>query len=404
MALTKAQAKRIAEVSLASAAQVFLGSNAVIPVIRAAVPIPRRRTGTLGELGTKITPTQTDAQAAEQIMAEMGLTPEQYDYYAAMTGAPKRGPTPQELHDSLLTQISGLAGGSDVQASVETIQAKPGYANFAKRATEAGYDPVQLINERNANIHDYKKGGIAKQIGTFLDKSGIAKVITYGTILAAGAGAVTAITGAGAGAGGAAGGSSSGAATGATGATATASPLTAAHAAAMQTALAPIAAPTGTALTTGATAIKAATAVKSAAGAAATTSGILDQVKTVAPKVVDGINKARTIEAVANGDVPPPPIDIGSGSMTDWASAIADQYVQQQMTDAEKELVAQQIRELQAKASTIPASGSYYPAPEVPTTIQSAMLGSKDFNILIALGAAALAFAVAGSRKNAKRR
>lgn len=204
---------------------------------------------------------------------------------------------------------------------------------------------------------------------------------------ASGAGVFSAFTG-----GGSAAGTAAAAAPAATTA-ATAAPAAAAAAPTAAT-LAPVALPasavpiaTGGALTTATTAATAAAAIPKLAP-------IIDKAKEIAPKVVEGVNTARTVAAVANGDVPPPPIDIGDGSLTDWASAIAEQYITGKLSDAERERLTREIQTLQNQAAAnAPASVPYTPAAQVPGQIQAAMAEKKDDNLLLVLLAAGIPLA-----------
>lgn len=127
-------------------------------------------------------------------------------------GLPPLPPTEQQVRENLLTRLSGIAPASDRPASLEQLQGTPGFNLFAQRASEAGLDPAELVNARNQNIETFVTGGNAAQMGDFFDRSGLGDLITYGTIAAAGAGALSGLAGAGGagGAGGSAGGASSG--------------------------------------------------------------------------------------------------------------------------------------------------------------------------------------------------
>ncbi len=59
------------------------------------------------------------------------------------------------------------------------------------------------------------------------------------------------------------------------------------------------------------------------------------------------VNAKRTIDAVKNGELPPPPISLGDGSLTDFASitgeAILQDRLQRQLTEAEKKMMEAEI-------------------------------------------------------------
>lgn len=62
-----------------------------------------------------------------------------------------------------------------------------------------------------------------------------------------------------------------------------------------------------------------------------------------APKVINTINTTRTITAMAKGELPPPPIRPMDGSFTDWAMLVAQDKLQRKLTEAEEELLLEQI-------------------------------------------------------------
>lgn len=59
------------------------------------------------------------------------------------------------------------------------------------------------------------------------------------------------------------------------------------------------------------------------------------------------INTKRTVEAVVNGQLPPPPISLGDGSLTDFASITAEKILQDQLqrklTEAEEKMMLAEI-------------------------------------------------------------
>jgi hypothetical protein len=152
-----------------------------------------------------------------------------------------------------------------------------------------------------------------------------------------------------------------------------------------------------------ATAAGAGAVVAKGAAAASSIGGVVQKAKTIAPKIVEGINTARTVSAVANGEVPPPPIDIGSGSMTDWASAIAQEYIAGELSDAQQKALDEQIRLLQANAKPYAGAGDQYaPSSQVPREVQEAMQSSASNRdtllLLLALGVPILFFMASEGR------
>ena len=72
------------------------------------------------------------------------------------------------------------------------------------------------------------------------------------------------------------------------------------------------------------------------------------------------INTKRTIEAVVNGELPPPPISLGDGSLTDFASITGEKILQDQLqrklTEAEEKMLLAEIeRQRQYLAQFEPA-------------------------------------------------
>lgn len=169
-------------------------------------------------------PTFDQAQFEREWAQQYGQYPrDQQNYLRAMMGYGPLPLTQGEKRDQYLQMITDLVGtrrNSNGQTrakstSMGSLAKVPGWNQLADRMRADGFDPEQLVLQRNRNIETYEKGGIASQIGSFMDRSGLGDVITYGTIGAAGAGGVTAFmpafgAGAGVGAGGA-GGSGAGA-------------------------------------------------------------------------------------------------------------------------------------------------------------------------------------------------
>lgn len=165
---------------------------------------------------------------------------------------------------------------------------------------------------------------------------------------------------------------------------ATAVPATATITPTVLTAATPIV--TGAGITTaGALTTAATTASAVGAGAkildAVETAGVIDKAKEIAPKIIEGVNTARTVAAVANGEVPPPPIDIGDGSLADWAAAIGEQYVAGQISETERAMLQAEVQRLQTEVASQAQSGvPYYPSSQVPVVVQGAMADKKEGN------------------------
>lgn len=133
----------------------------------------------------------------------------------------------------------------------------------------------------------------------------------------------------------------------------------------------------------------------------------------IIPKVVQGVNAARTIAAVRDGEVPPPPITVEGSRFVDYAAAIGTNLVEtelqeqgQQVAEQERavleERMAQQIRLLQGEAvRTLPVSTSQVPMyamPQVSPAMQHAMSSSGDTWKLAAAAGGALLLGLLLSR------
>jgi hypothetical protein len=142
-----------------------------------------------------------------------------------------------------------------------------------------------------------------------------------------------------------------------------------------------------------------------AKGALAKAGGVLSKAGKLIPKVVQGVNAARTVKAVRDGEVPPPPIELTGSRFVDYATAIGTNLVQselaeqgQEMAAAERALLEQQmanqVRYYQEQAArSLPVSPSQVPMyalPNVSPAVQRAMQGSGDTWKLAAAAGGAL--------------
>jgi len=119
----------------------------------------------------------------------------------------------------------------------------------------------------------------------------------------------------------------------------------------------------------GAKAISQLAAKKAASKAVATT--ILTRAQTLVPKVLDGVNKARTVNALVKGEIPPPPIGLDGNNFKEWGLSLAEQMLEKEMgdklSDTQRKLAqaemknemdyiaarAQQIADLEARARNL---------------------------------------------------
>ena len=122
----------------------------------------------------------------------------------------------------------------------------------------------------------------------------------------------------------------------------------------------------------GATAEGAATGVTAGGATTATTSA---KIFAGAQQLTGYVNKARTINAIANGEMPPPPVTIGGSNFTDWAMIEAKEKfmedMQRKMTEAEERQMRREIEAMQRELEKIiPPGVPIEPAPELNTTVK----------------------------------
>lgn len=84
-----------------------------------------------------------------------------------------------------------------------------------------------------------------------------------------------------------------------------------------------------------------ATAVGKGLGVASTIAGAAKKYAPVAEKV---INSARTVAAVAKGELPPPPISLGDGNFTDYATAVGKSIIESKLARKIREEEEQLLR------------------------------------------------------------
>ena len=121
---------------------------------------------------------------------------------------------------------------------------------------------------------------------------------------------------------------------------------------------------------------------------------VFSKIKTTANNVLGYVNKARTVDAIVHGELPPPPISIVGNTFTEWAMAVAKEeivkeakeravamgmeYVQKKMTEAEERKLREEIEAMQRElAALIPPDAPAKPDPAVPAPVQQTMLEEK---------------------------
>lgn len=125
------------------------------------------------------------------------------------------------------------------------------------------------------------------------------------------------------------------------------------------------------------------------AAAAAESTSFFQTVQSGANNLLNYVNKARTVEAIAKGEMPPPPISVVGASFTDWAMIVAKEqiakeaqqraielgteYIQRKMTEKEEARLRAEIKVMQAElALLIPDNVIASPDSRVPAEVQAA--------------------------------
>lgn len=161
-------------------------------------------------------------------------------------------------------------------------------------------------------------------------------------------------------------------------------------------------------------------AVSQAAAAgqsASRAASIVTKAKAIAPKVVKAVNAARTVEAVANGEMPPPPVELEGDNFKEWGASLAEQYLErrvsergEQMAEAERALAEQQIRnemerlQREAQARLPGPSRDYIDPPRGVIEAQQAGLSAQHERWLKwGVAAAALTIVAAAATQDQRR-
>jgi len=132
-------------------------------------------------------------------------------------------------------------------------------------------------------------------------------------------------------------------------------------------------------------------------GAVTQSASLFKTVQAGTGKLLGYVNKARTIKAIANGEIPPPPISIVGSSFTDWAVQVAkaelakeaksraielgQEYVVRQITKKEEAKLRREIEAIQRELNkVIPRNIPSEPNVGVPAIVQeqSAKLAIKE--------------------------
>lgn len=151
--------------------------------------------------------------------------------------------------------------------------------------------------------------------------------------------------------------------------------------------------------------VEGAAATEAASGTVATTATTSAKIFAGAQQLTNYVNQARTVEAIVNGEMPPPPIGVTGDSFREWAFDVAkDEFMketQRQMTAAEEAQLQREIAQMQTELERlIPANTPMQPSAGVPFAVQETMAKQKTdsaqlnqiITIAIPVGLAIFAF------------
>lgn len=122
----------------------------------------------------------------------------------------------------------------------------------------------------------------------------------------------------------------------------------------------------------------------------ATTSGGVSVEGVTSAKVFAGaqqltgyVNNARTIEAIAKGEMPPPPVSISGNNFTEWAMIEAKEKfvedMQRQMTLDEERQMRREIEAMQRELNAmIPRDTPIEPSPELNSTVKQMQITEEN--------------------------
>lgn len=113
---------------------------------------------------------------------------------------------------------------------------------------------------------------------------------------------------------------------------------------------------------------------------------LLAKIKRGGSAVLEHVNQPRTIDAIVQGGLPPPPVSIGGKSFTEWAldrakKEIAEQakekaaelgteYIQKKLTERQERKLREEIQAMQRELAALTANVPKSPDPAVPAPVQ----------------------------------
>lgn len=145
-------------------------------------------------------------------------------------------------------------------------------------------------------------------------------------------------------------------------------------------------------------------AAKQAATVAAEGASIATQAQELIPKVVKVANNVRTIDAIAHGEVPPPPISIEGSNFTEYASSIGRQLLEKEIAKNQERLSQAQFaadqREIEAEIMRlqrqVPRGVPQYPVNQLAPEVQASMAHERTDWLKIAALAVPVVLVISG--------
>jgi hypothetical protein len=128
---------------------------------------------------------------------------------------------------------------------------------------------------------------------------------------------------------------------------------------------------------------------------AATTTSLFSSIQAGTKTLLGYVNKARTVDAIIKGELPPPPIGISGSSFTDWAMIVAKdlaikeakdlaaekgiEYIQRKMTEREEAKLRAEIELMQRQLDAlIPKDTPIAPSQDLAPEIRDKIVTMQD--------------------------
>jgi hypothetical protein len=123
----------------------------------------------------------------------------------------------------------------------------------------------------------------------------------------------------------------------------------------------------------------------SAGSLTATGGGLFGSIKATANKVIGYVNQGRTVSAIVNGEIPPPPVSLVGSSFTEWAFNVAKEELmkshQRKLTRQEEEMLRLEIEAMQNDmARRVPENFPKQPDPAIPAPVQQRQIEIVEQN------------------------